>query len=328
MSLIPRGAFAQEGNSDSPPLFSAETNLVLVDVQVLHKQTRTPPPALHEEDFVIREDGVAQPVTFFSHDELPLSIVLLFDITDTVRPVLKRLAETAEQALARLRPEDEVSVMVAHSISEVVSGFTTDRAATLEGIKTASRMVSREAVFFNEDLYGAAVQASRAQNVTGRRVVIWLTDGLPNNPSDFMVRHFGKSVPGGRLHTETEALKALNEAGVAVMPLLLKSASSYPAYAFSMLMSGFARKDNPPGNPDKYAELTGGWKFPVREKKDIDVRLGQLFDELRSRYTLGFQPTVDKPSGTYAKLAVELSDGARLQKKAWTVHARDGYYRK
>src|ERR1051325_3162054 len=97
---------------DSPPLFRATSELVLLDVQVVHKKTRTSAPLVDREQLRVFEDGAPQEIAFFSRDQLPLSVVLLFDLTDSVRPVLKRLAAGARTALDHFKPEDEVAVMV------------------------------------------------------------------------------------------------------------------------------------------------------------------------------------------------------------------------
>src|ERR1035438_1373693 len=75
--LLAAGALAQ----DTPPVFTTTSELVLVDAQVIHKKTRTAAPALRKDDFRIFEDAAARDISFFSRDELPLSIVLLFDVT-------------------------------------------------------------------------------------------------------------------------------------------------------------------------------------------------------------------------------------------------------
>src|SRR5262249_61901485 len=97
---------------DDPATYRVDVRLVQVDAQVLHKKTRQVMPDLKLEDFRVLEDGVPQTVSSFSQDKLPLSIVILFDLTDSVRPVLKVLAEGALEALQHLKPEDEVTVMV------------------------------------------------------------------------------------------------------------------------------------------------------------------------------------------------------------------------
>src|SRR6266571_3635305 len=77
--------------SDATPVFRTTSELVLLDAQVVHKKTRTTTGSLQKKDFQVYEDGVLQDIQFFGRDQLPLSIVLLFDLTDSVRPVLKQL---------------------------------------------------------------------------------------------------------------------------------------------------------------------------------------------------------------------------------------------
>ena len=74
-------------------------NVVLVDVQVLSKKTRQPVSSLTPRDFAVYEDGVQQRIILVNHDEFPLSVVFLFDLTDSVQPVLQPLAEGALTAL-------------------------------------------------------------------------------------------------------------------------------------------------------------------------------------------------------------------------------------
>src|SRR5690348_4179171 len=129
---------------DQTPVFRTTSELVLVDVQVLHHKTRAPAPLLQAGDFRISEEGVPQEILQFSRDEFPLSVVLLFDLTESVSGVLKRLAEGAKTALERLKPVDEVAVMVYSGHATLVDGFTTDRDRTVRAIEKAAGMASDE----------------------------------------------------------------------------------------------------------------------------------------------------------------------------------------
>src|SRR5215470_11012068 len=73
------------------PVFRLDVREVILDAQVLDKKTRHFVPALKPEDFQVYEDDQPQHLTAFSRDKLPLSVVILFDLTDSVRPVLKTL---------------------------------------------------------------------------------------------------------------------------------------------------------------------------------------------------------------------------------------------
>jgi VWFA-related protein len=303
---------------DETPVFRATSELVLVDVQVLHVKTGAPAGSLQAKDLHVSEEGVAQQITHFSRDEFTLSVVLLFDLTDSVRGVLKHLAEGARSALARFKPEDEVAVMVYSGGATLVEGFTTDRNRTLQAIGRAADMMSDEPAHFNEAVYQAAMQLRQANNAANRRVIIWLTDNIPNVPYRQMK---------WPVHTEIEARHALHEDGVVAAPILMKSAVWAVFEPFITTSESRYRKDYPPGDAKKYAEVTGGQAVGLRGKKP-EERLGQLIDELRARYTVGYRPSEPQPAGTFRKVRVELAPGGALRPKEWTVLAREGYYRK
>jgi VWFA-related protein len=119
---------------DSSPVFRATSELVLLDVQVVHKRTNTAMTSLEVKDFVVSENGGPQKILFFGRDQLPLSVVLLFDLTDSVRGVLHRLAGGARTALDHLKPEDEVAVMVYAASARLVDGFTRDHDRTAAAV--------------------------------------------------------------------------------------------------------------------------------------------------------------------------------------------------
>jgi VWFA-related protein len=291
--------------------------LVLVDVQVRHTKTGAPAPALRAEDFQVSEEGISQPILHFSRDEFPLSVVLLFDLTDSVRGVLKRLAEGARTALEHFKVADEVSVMVYSGHAALVDGFTTDRARTLHAIERAAAMTSDEPAHFNEAVYQAAFQLRQAGSPSNRRVIIWLTDNMPNVP-------YRKEFPA---HTEIEAFRALHEEGVVVAPVLLKNPLWAAMNVLVRASEASHAKSFPPGDAHKYAELTGGQAVGLRGKQP-EERLAQLIDELRARYTIGYRPSEAQPAGTFRKIRVELVPARTLRTKEWTVLARQGYYRK
>ncbi|HEV2448358.1 MAG TPA: VWA domain-containing protein, partial [Candidatus Sulfopaludibacter sp.] len=172
---IPFLAVAAWGQ-DNTPVFRVNSELVLLDVQVLHIKTNTAMGQLQAKDFEISEDGAPQKISFFEHDRLPLSVVLLFDLTDSVRGVLRRLAEGAQAALDHLKPEDEVAVMVYAASARLVDGFTRDHARTAAAVARAADMKSDDAAFFNEAVYQAATQLESSANPSSRRVILWLTD--------------------------------------------------------------------------------------------------------------------------------------------------------
>ncbi|HLJ46209.1 MAG TPA: VWA domain-containing protein [Bryobacteraceae bacterium] len=303
-------AFGQDGTA----VFRTTSELVLLDVQVVQRKTNTSTAALRREDLQVFEDGKPQTIAFFSRDELPLSIVMLFDMTDTSQAVLKRLAEGAQSALAHLKPADEVAVMVYAAHGRVIDGFTTDRGRTAAAIRQASTEHEPGGAYFNEAVWEAAELLRTSGGPSGRRVVIWLTDNLPNVAT------------GRTVHTESEAIRELHEAGAVVAPMLLRSSAALLWAGPIMAVEAPLRHSHPPGDAHKYAELTGGEAIGLGGKR-VEERLAELIDDLRSRYTIGYQPSEQKPSGTFCHIQVSLAASGALRPKEWRVRAREGYYR-
>jgi VWFA-related protein len=323
-ALCCTGLAAAVAGQDGAPVFRATSELVLLDVQVIQKQTATSTAALRREDLQVFEDGKAQTITFFNRDELPLSIVMLFDMTATSQVVLKRLAEGARSALTHLKPADEVAVMVYAAHARVLDGFTTDRERTVAAIERASHENQPGGAFFNEAVWEAGELLRKSGTPSGRRVVVWLTDNVPNVP---MRRTDSSDGESHTIHTESEAIRSLHESGVVVAPLLLRSSAAVALAAPMIAFEAPFRHSHPPGDARKYAELTGGEAIGLGGKR-VDERLGELIDDLRSRYTIGYRPTDEKPAGTFCKVQVSLAPGSALRPQEWKVLARAGYYRK
>jgi VWFA-related protein len=300
--------------------------VVQVDAQVLNKKTRHVAPVLKQEDFQIYEDNVRQEISSFSQDKLPLSVVLLFDLTDSVRPVLKSLGEGALEALQHLKPEDEVTVMVYAASTQVVQEATTDRALAAAAIEKASRMESAEAAFFNEGIFQAVEQLRHSKNPSSRRVIIWLTDDVPNIPSENEVPlRYRRSLKGAMPHSQKEAMDQLFRTGTVVCSLVKQSAESVAGES-RLRAHPAERMLHPPGEVYRYAEATGGQVIEFK-KKELKDKLAALIDDLRMRYSLGYHPSLQKPKGKFCTIKVKLSPEVKKSVGDVVVEARQGYYR-
>lgn len=313
---------ASEPNGD----LRVNVRLVMVDAQVIDKKTHQVIASLKPEDLEVYEDGMRQNITAFSQDELPLSVVLLFDLTDSVRPVLKPLAEGARKALEHLKPEDEVAVMAYSSAAHMLQDFTTDRELAAAAIKNASRMESAEAAFFNEAIFQAAEHLGQSAGQSRRRVIIWLTDDVPNIPSDEVRARYGRDLGKAPLHTEKQALEELYRTGTVVCTLLKKSEISDAEDSRRDASKIIARMLNPPGEAAKYAQVSGGEVVESSTKK-LPGRLADLIDDLRLRYSLGYRPSASKQQGKFCTIKVKLAPQARTANHNAVVEARQGYYR-
>ena len=313
---FPLSARAQEQESaPDDSVIRVNVELVQVDAQVLQKKTGRTVGSLGKEDFELYEDGVQQKIAELSQNQLPLSVVLLFDLTDSVRPVLKPLAAGALAALQHLKPEDEVAVMVYAAQAQLLQDFTTDREQAVAAIEKASDMKSGDPAYFNEGIFQASAQLGKAKNPRSRRTIIWLTDNVPNIPSE-------------REHSQKDAFREAFETGTVISALLERSAfSDFAMVAFSK-NPAFApmRRHNPPGDVYKYAEATGG-EVMKSSKDEVSAKLAQLIDEIRTRYTLGYYPSVKQPKDKFCEIKVQISAEAQKREGRLLVRTKKGYYR-
>jgi VWFA-related protein len=304
------------------PTLRVSARMVLLDVAVEDRKTHRRIAGLSTGDFDLFEGRKPQQVTFLAEDTLPLSVVLLFDATETVRPVLQPLADGAAELLGHLKPEDEVAVMVFSSNATLLQDFTTDRAMAGAAIARAARLPKdSDATFIHEDVYEATMQSLRSKLADGRKVQIWLTDGTANRETPETLAHHGLHAPR-YLHSSTEAIRAVMGSGAVVAPLIETSAlREFPNYA----------ENGRTGDLERYAELTGG---PVAQSdgEEIEPALAGLIDTLRERYTIGYKPDKDKKPGTRCRLHVQLSDAfyqshPGIKPGDVTVRTREEYFR-
>jgi VWFA-related protein len=334
LMLGTRGVIGQQPDTpatDDPiPVFHASSELVLVDVAVEDKRTGLPVVGLEASDFQIAEDGTPEPITFVGQDRFPLSVVFLFDLTETVHPVLQKLAQGASLILGHLKRQDEVSVMVFSSHTELVQGFTTRRVSTEAAIDQAAQRTTKEGTFIDEDMYEAVDQALKSSAPQGRRVLVWLTDGTANDENSFTQATIGKEAPA-RLHSKKEAADKLLHSGVAVSAMIERSDLTDSLVAAAQRHPGEVVGGARVGDIASYADLTGG---PVvySAGKSATGQLAQLLDELRGRYTLGYKPAASAAEGKFCSLRVTLTPEAYRKHPEWkkgevVVRAESGYYR-
>jgi hypothetical protein len=239
--------------------------------------------------------------------------------------VRQSLAAAAQGILRHLQDADEVAVAVFSSTGKVTLPFTTDRAKASAALTQASQMSSNEGAFLNESVYQVTTQLMSTASAGNRKAIICLTDGSVNVPSGRQQRTDGQSVNGIPLHTEEAAKLALLQAGTTFNAVIEKSALTYFIEASRHPRSA-DRKQYPPGSVKTYAGLTGGIVLESGQSNGATT-LAVLLDDLRARYTLGYRPSDDGPTGVFCHLQLQLGSDVRIRLHDAVIETRQGYYR-
>lgn len=271
-------------------------SLVKVDAQVCERGSGRLIPGLTAGDFRVLDENQPQPIVYFAREEAPVDLMLLLDISGSMRDVLERVTGTAETALRQLHETDRVAAAVFATRSSVVQEFTSNFAALPAWLRYAiqDRGTGVETAI-NRALHSTA-EYVRLNARHSRRAILIITDNEPTN--------FGPPT------SDETVLRALYEADAVLNGIIV---TAHPGLVnFLKLHHGIYR----------FAAKTGG---EVIEAARPGEQLARMIERIRTRYSIQYNMP-PAPHGLFRRIRVELSADARRQHPRATVRARTGYY--
>ena len=327
--------FCQDRSGDA---IRVDTRLVSVPVIVSDRNGRYV-PNLTAADFTLAQDGSPQKIEFFAATEEPLTVAVLIDTSQSTRPVLGDIKDSAKSFIKLLTFRDRGMVVSFDYDTHILSELTSDQKQLEKAIKSAE--IPRD---FGTTLRDAAFQTVTHSfaGIKGRKAVIILTDGKD----------------AGSQISSRELLHSLEESDTLIYTIMFKTGDRPPQIRFptvgrngGIFGGGFpgggrgGRRGGgggrfPPPQPrpqnprrterieDKNAEAatflqklsatTGGRFFSSKDGK-LKNTFAEIVEELRYQYRLGFYPP-DEPSG---KAFHELK--VKVNRPESVVRARYGY---
>src|SRR5256886_16869502 len=225
--------------------------------------------------------------------------MLLLDVSGSVRPILHQIRDGALNALARLKPEDQVAVMTFANSSRLAQDFTSDRKLVSHKIEeaTGSDALGR-GPFLGPALESAAIHMQTAPAQTGRRVIIVVTDNIA-------------LVPG---RETKEILDELFDTGTVVYGLIVRAAIGK---VFNVVFLGQIKGVN------EFVAQTGG-EIVGADKNEVEAKLGAVIDRLRARYAIGCRPTDANNDVKFRRVEIRVAVKKRTEKLV--VLTKRGYY--
>ena len=114
--------FVGLARADEPVVFRSDVSLVRVDAQVVDRDNRAI-TGLAPRDFVLYEGGRPQKIQSVDSENLPVDLLLLLDVSASMRPHIERIASAAHEAMRQLSDRDRVAIMVFDRQTRVRMGF-------------------------------------------------------------------------------------------------------------------------------------------------------------------------------------------------------------
>lgn len=283
-----------------------ETSLVNLNVSVVNRSGKSI-PNLRKEDFRVFENGEPQKIEFFASTNAPFNLVLLLDLSGSMRDKIEVVKSAALRFLEVIGPQDKVAVVTFSSQVNVVSELTADRNFLAAAIRAIESPEGGTALY--EALWLALTRVldkTRGQ----RNAIVVLTDGVDSSLQQFGYRP--TRVTFDRL------ARRLEESDVMVFPIYLDTEQEQ---VFELGNSTAEEYEIARSRLAQMAELTGGQMFHAKRTKDLAGVYEKVAAALRTVYSLGYYPARER-DGSYRRVRVTVNHPDAV------VRTRRGYYAK
>jgi len=306
-------------------VFRSDVALVRVDVQVLDSSNRAV-TGLRASDFVLREQGKVREIRNFASEDMSMDVLLLLDVSGSMRVHVERIASAAHQAFQALGREDRVAIMVFDRTTRVRMPFRMNR--NREVADAMDRLLDQERFNGGTDvtggIYSAVDYMHRNSRKDARRAIVVMTDDQTE---------FQKDVAGlvRALHRDDVVLSLLlapdamgnrsrrGGGGGTTWPRGGGGGGSWPDIIWGgggrrypgggsgrgpVIIGGAGTKS---AGTDQVAEQSGGDNMSVDQASALEDTLTRL----RQRYAMHFNLPDGVRAGQERNLVIDLSSAAR-----------------
>ncbi|HEY0430057.1 MAG TPA: VWA domain-containing protein [Pyrinomonadaceae bacterium] len=289
-------AFAQTPQptpqDDSKPI-NVKTDLVTLTLTVTDIYGRYV-SGLGKDAFTIFDNNEEQEITFFSDTDAPVSVGILFDVSDSMSGEKIVKARTAlERFINTSHPSDEYFLIAFNNRAQLLLDKTRDGEAVLRKLTLVEPKN-------NTALYDATyLGIERVTRGTHQKKALLIISDGQDNASRY---NFG------------EVRRLLKESDVVVYAVGILDGSD------SSSITGIQGQ----AFLDELTSVTGGKAFYPQTNVEMDEIFERIALELRHQYSIGYTPKNFTPDGKYHKVKVKVKPPRGLPRL--TVRSREGYF--
>jgi VWFA-related protein len=245
---------------------------------------------LDRGSFTVFEDGKAQNIISFHHEDIPVAMGIVIDNSGSMREKRSKVNQAALNLVRSSNPKDEVFVVNFNDEYYLDQDFTND----LLKLKEALEKIDARGGTALYDAVVASAEHLKRNARLDKKVLFVVTDGEDNASNE----------------TLEQAVKQLQEEnGPSVYAIGILGDEEHPKRAKKAL--------------DIIAERTGGIAFFPKTLDEVDEISKTVARDIRNQYTIGYKPTKPRGEGGFRMVRVEAK--AKGHGKM-TVRTRSGYY--
>lgn len=293
------------------------TNILLTAIDKERRFITT----LRREDVRVTENGTPQEVSVFQREtELPLSLAILIDASESqhgVLPFEKRTARTFLESV--IRPDrDQAAIVSFTGVAVLEQSLTNDTAKMERAINRVEIILPRDRDEDESASSDAAGQMDedKAVGYTGVWDAIWGTTNevLAQTPERTR-RAIILLTDGDDTSSQTKKQEAIDFA----------VKHNVVIYSIGIRDKDFPDGELKTGTLRNVSEKTGGRAFFPQDETELRAAFKQIQDELRSQYLVAYSPTNKLRDGSYRQVRIEIVN-PELRKQKMSLLYRQGYY--
>ena len=265
-----------------------------LDVQVV--QAKRVISNLTRDDFRVADEGRPVPLTYFGREAEPLALVLVLDVSGSMRQFVEQMSSATNQALKALREGDRVAVMIYGRKPLLELDFSTNFDDVAKAVKAGpSHWEKTEGGTSTNEAVQAANALLQTKGGSGRRAILIVTDNGGVN----------EGLNDDQVIRQMTATNTVLNAIVIGKGERSRVKSVNPFYTSTNVFA--------------LAEATGG---EVARTTKAEAALGGILERIRARYALAYTLPEDAKSGDFRRVRVTLSKPDSKSE----IRVRSGYY--
>ena len=271
-----------------------DVDLALVNVTVTDPYERVV-TGLEPDNFRVFENNVEQEIQYFSSEDVPISIGVIFDLSGSMANKIGKAKEATLQFFKTANPQDEFFLVSFNDRAELISAFT-NSADDLQSRLLSASGKGRTALL--DAIYLGLSEMRAARN--NKRALLIISDGGDNNSR----------------YNEKDIKRLVREANTQ-----LYSIGIFDPFGNR---SRTPEELNGPSLLNEVTELSGGRAFSVENINDLPDIATKIGSELRNQYTLGYRPSDKSHDARWRKIKIKLRAPRGLP--PLSVSGKTGYY--
>jgi Ca-activated chloride channel family protein len=282
----------KQGNEIAGPVI-VNTDLITFTVTVTDTYGRYV-SGLGKNAFTVLDDKKPQEITFFSDDDSPVSVGVIFDVSGSMSgDKVRRARDALSKFIQTSHDSDEYFLIAFNSRAQLLLDKTRDGNAVLDKL-TFVQTKNNTALY--DACYLGVEKVQRGAHP--KRALLLISDGQDNNSR----------------YTFNELRRLLKESDVTLYGIGILSGNDAGS---SLGMEG-------QGILDDLASVSGGKAFFPRSAAEMDDIFEQIALELRHQYSIGYKPTDFANDGHWHRIKVKVTPPRGLPKLF--VRSKEGYY--